>query len=360
METSTPDKYVQHKLKNLESALWRDAFILGTALNRIAKPLHDVVLIDYGGGPGFHSLLAREVGIGTVIYNDILPRYCTLAEEIGTRLHRRADYYVEGDVDVLIEFCRQHGLKADVITSSDVLEHIYDIDDFLRKLHLISQQGTVMVHSSGANMFWYPFEESVPRLHIKVERESGEEVDIQSACYDERAEIIRQRARDMGEEEVLQLAADTRGLAKPGIVNAVDRYLKTGERPPLIEHATNTCNPQTGYWAERSMNPYYLRETLSFNGFDAKVLPGPWDKGNTVIARAIRVILNFLTRISPSFVALHLCYYYYVFAEYSGKFAREVHREHVYRHARLPLVHVVALGYRLSSAFRTKREWWEL
>ena len=240
-----------------------------------------MVLIEYGGGPGFHSLLARELGIGTVIYNDILHSYCTLAEEIATTLGRQADYYVAGDIDALIQFCDQHAIKADVITSSDVLEHIYDIDDFLKKLHLLSHEGTVIMHLSGANMFWYPWEVSVSKLHKKVEKESGEEVGIQSSCYDERIKIIREYAQNISEDEIRQLAANTRGLAKPDITNAVDRWLKTGGRPALIEHPTNTCNPQTGYWAERSMNPYYLQETLLFNGFDAKVLAGPWEKGNT-------------------------------------------------------------------------------
>jgi len=360
METLMSDKYVRHKLQSLESTLSRDKYIIETAINKVSKPLQNVVLIEYGGGPGFHSLLARELGIGTVIYNDILHHYCRLAEEIAKKLERQADYYVEGDIDVLIEFCRQRAIKADVITSSDVLEHIYDIDDFLRKLHILSHDSTVIMHASGANMFWYPFEKSVSRLHKKVEKESGEEVGIQSACYDERMKIIREYARNISEDEVNQLTTNTRGLANREIINAVDRYLKTGEVPTLIEHATNTCNPQTGYWAERSMNPYYLCETLSFNGFDANVLPGPWDKGSTIIAIIIRVILNFLIRISLSYMALHLSYYYCIFGRYSGRFAPEIHREHIYRHPKLPTVYIVALAYNLLSIFHGRREWWKL
>lgn len=360
IESSIQDKYLQHKLRSLEATLSRDKYIIGTAISRISKPLQNIVLIDYGGGPGFHSLLARELGIGTVIYNDILHHYCTLAEEIAETLGKKADYYVEGDIDALVEFCRQHAIKADVITSSDVLEHIYDIDDFLRKLHLMSHEGTVTVHSSGCNMFWYPFYESVSRLHKKVEKENGEEVDIQSSCYDERMKIIKEYARNLSENEVNQLTADTRGLARREIINAVERYLETGEQPSLIEHPTNTCNPQTGYWAERSMNPYYLRETLSFNGFDARVLAGPWEKGNTFHVKIIRVILNFLIRIVPTYMALHLTYYYCLFAEYNGEFSPEMHREHMYKHSKLPVVYMVALVYKLLSIFRGQRYWWKL
>ena len=360
IETSVTDKYLQHKLRNLESTLLRDRLIFRTAISRVAKPLQNAVLIDYGGGPGFHSLLARELGIGTVIYDDILQSYCTLAEEIATILGRQADYYVTGDIDALIQFCDQHAIKADVITSSDVLEHVYDIDDFLSKLQLLSHEGTVTVHSSGCNMFWYPFYKSVSRLHRKVENESGEDVGIQSSCYDERMKIIREHAQNMSADRLNQLAADTRGLAGREIINAVDRYLKTGERPALIEHPTNTCNPQTGYWAERSMNPYYLQETLSFNGFDAKLLAGPWERGNTPIVRIIRAVLNFLIRISPTYMALHLTYYYCILGKYNGKSSREMHREHMYRHPRSPIVYIVALPYRLLSIFRAQRDWWKL
>jgi 2-polyprenyl-3-methyl-5-hydroxy-6-metoxy-1,4-benzoquinol methylase len=360
IESSIQDKYLQHKLENLESTLSRDTYVFKTALGRTSKPLQNIVLIDYGGGSGFHSLLARELGIGTVIYNDILHHYCTLAEEIATTLGRQADYYVEDDIDALIQFCDQHAIKADVITSSDVLEHIYDIDDFLSKLHSISHEGTVIMHSSGANIFWYPWEESVSRLHRKVENESGEDVGIQSSCYDERMKIIREHAQNMSADRLNQLAADTRGLAGREIINAVDRCLKTGERPALIEHPTNTCNPQTGYWAERSMNPYYLQETLSFNGFDAKLLAGPWERGNTPIVRIIRAVLNFLIRISPTYMALHLTYYYCILGKYNGKSSREMHREHMYRHSKSPIVYIVALPYRLLSIFRVQRDWWKL
>ena len=360
IQTSVPDKYLRHKLENLESTLSRDKYVFKTALSRVSKPLQNIVLIDYGGGPGFHSLLARELGIGTVIYNDILHHYCALAEEIATTLGRRADHYIEGNIDVLIKFCDQHAIKADVITSSDVLEHIYDIDDFLRKLHLLSHKGTVIMHVSGANMFWYPFEESVARLHREVEKESGEEVGIESACYDERRRMIIEYAQNISEDEVNQLAANTRGLAALDLIKAVDQYLQTGQGPKSIEHATNTCNPRTGNWAERSMNPYYLQETLSFNGFDAKVLAGPWDKGNTIIAKVIRIILNSLIRIPSTYLALHFSYYCCLFGEYNGNFAREAHRENMYSHRKLPLVYIVAAGYKLNSMFQGQRDWWKL
>lgn len=361
--SSLPDKYVQCKLRDVRTALSRDAYVLGRVLADVGKPLSDITLIDYGGGPGFHSLLAKRLRVGTVIYNDILPGYCRLAQQVAASLGCEADYYVEGDIDALVQFCAGSQIRADAITSSDVLEHIYDIDDFLRKLHALSHEGTVTMHATGSNMFWYPSTESVSRLHVEVETKSAEEIDPQTPYRQQRMTIIREHAANISDEVAEQLCSNTRGLIKRDIVEAVDRYLRTGRLPNPIEHPTNTCNPHTGYWAERSMNPYYLRETLQFNGFESSVVPGRWEKGNSVAANVIRGFLNLLALMCGTHTGLHLCYYFSIYARFNGSFSSEDHREHLYRHRRSVVVWPIAAAYRVLSLARSSkgnRDWWRL
>ena len=46
---------------------------LQRGLQAIQTPISDVTLIDYGGGTGFLSILAKSIGIGQVIYIDLNP-----------------------------------------------------------------------------------------------------------------------------------------------------------------------------------------------------------------------------------------------------------------------------------------------
>jgi len=353
------DTYLSGALKDIEGVLTRDAYIIGCTLSRCQKPLQDAVLVEYGGGCGLHSLLARKLGIGTVIYNDILPAFCTLAREIAEAVSCQADYYVEGDIDDLVNLFDRHQLKADAITSSDVLEHIYDIDDFLRKLHLISYEGTTMMHCTNANMFWYPHLKAVSKQHIKVETKSAEEEDHLSAYHTERMKIISEYAQNLDEDVVNQLSINTRGLVQHDIVKAVDQYLETGELPKLIEHPTNTCNPYTGSWAERSMNPYYLREKLELNGFEAKVLPGPWQGRHKLIANILRSTLNLLMRMLGPNMGLYFSCYYSIYAKYNGKFSEEIHKEHMYKFRGSPIWFIVLLPYEVISLFRPRRSFYQ-
>jgi len=161
-------RYLKQYLQTLHGALQRYAWILGGALSRPRKPLANIVFIEYGGGTGFLSLLAKRLGIGTVIYNDIYDVSCRDAEKIAQALECSADYYVQGDIDDLVAFCNKHNIKCDSMGSNDVLEHIYDIDDFLSKLCLLSHEGTTMVHAT-ANMFFYPYVKQISKKQKEVE-----------------------------------------------------------------------------------------------------------------------------------------------------------------------------------------------
>jgi 2-polyprenyl-3-methyl-5-hydroxy-6-metoxy-1,4-benzoquinol methylase len=145
-------KYLTDILKDLYGNLYTYACVIGGALSDSQKTLSDIVFIEYGGGTGFMSLIAKRMGVGTVIYNDIYDVSCKDASEIALTLDCQADYYVNGGIEELIEFCYTHNFSCDCMVSYNVLEHIYDITDFCSKLSLLSHKGTSMVHASTANM----------------------------------------------------------------------------------------------------------------------------------------------------------------------------------------------------------------
>lgn len=330
-------RYLQDKLRYLEPELIRDAYIVGSTLCRFTERLEDFTFIEYGGGTGFLSLLAKRVGIGTVVYNDIYDVSCTDARGIARTLGCEADHYVRGGIDELVRFCWEHRITANGIGSYDVLEHIYDVDDFCRKLHLISRLGTIAMHVSGANMFFYPYVKSVSKKQNEVETKGREEEwghkkrDCLLAYSEARRRIIRDYCPSLGESKIERMVINTRGLTRDDILRCIDRYVERKEFPDLIEHPTNTCDPYTGNWMEHLINPYYLRETLSFNGFDALVLAGCWSITDGSLRNTIVSLLNRLVRRCSTHVRLHVCSCYSIYGRYTGEFSDEIHRQHMYK-----------------------------
>lgn len=153
--------------------------------------------------------------------------------------------------------------------------------------------------------------------------------------------MIREHFPNLSDDEIKQLAINTRGLMKDDILKSVEQYIKNGETPKLIEHPTNTCDPYTGNWMEHLMNPYYLKESFSFNGFDAKVLAGYWSTEGSIVRKSIASILNFMIYTLDTHTALYLSPYYSIFATYNGKFFEERHQHHIYRCYPSPLWYII-------------------
>ncbi len=338
--------YLNTKLQSLPRALARAVYIINSVQGGNGR-----CLIEYGGGIGLLSMLAKRMG-ATVVYNDIYGVSCRDARTVARAVSTEADHYVEGGIDELVEFCMQHGIAADAVVSQDVLEHVYDIDDFLSKLHLISH-GTMM-HTSGANVFFPPSVRELAKTHVKAETEDRErkwghkERDCLRAFSKVRATIIGDYVPSLGADEVRELATRTRGLAGRDILKSVKRCLATREYPETIEHPTNTCDPYTGNWAERLMNPYYLQETLSFSGFSAKVLPTPWPSGNGVISRLAAGTLNVLA----SAGGLYFTSTYSLYGRYNGKFSNGAHRQEMYLYPYSPLWPVASLFWKIIYRLR--------
>jgi 2-polyprenyl-3-methyl-5-hydroxy-6-metoxy-1,4-benzoquinol methylase len=319
-------KYLGDKLKNIENSLFIYECIIGGALSGYHKTLSDSIFIEYGGGTGMMSILAKRIGIGTVIYNDIYDVSSRDAKEIASVLGCPADYYVAGHIGELVAFCEKNKLKCDIMVSQDVLEHIYNIDAFCRELPRLSNQGTIMVHATGANSFFYPCLELTKRTQIKVETKDRDKQwghkdrDSLMSYFGERKKIIGTYAPSLNNAEIEQLARKTRGLNRSDILMSADRYLQTNQFPIELQHPTNTCDPYTGNWAEHLMNPDYVLEAFSFNGFDSQVLPVYWyNRGNNTMRKLGANLLNFAIRHSS--MPLYFSGGYAIYAKYDGSSA---------------------------------------
>lgn len=298
------ERYLKSKLDNLVSNLQISSYILAWSLAKIDKPLNRSVFLDYGGGTGFLSLLAREVGVDCVVYNDIYELSCVDARIIAESVGNAADYYVQGDIDDLIKFIQKRNINFNAIGSYDVIEHIYDIETFFEKVPSLSNSSLSVVMASGANTFNLKIKSKLKKTQLEAEYKDREnkyghkDRDCLRSYLNVRKDMIQKHIQELNksltEYEISQLSKKTRGKIEADIEKSVDEYLKTGKFPQELKDPTNTCDPVTGNWAEHLMDPFHLKKILSKRGFNVRVLSGYYGQSKNVLKRMIGEFLNIL------------------------------------------------------------------
>jgi len=296
-------RYLNKRMGNLNSNLQLYSHLLSWALAKTEISKNKFVFVDYGAGIGILSLLAKELGVGTVIYNDIYDVSCKDAETIGNHVGNPADFYVQGDIEELINFIKKANINCNAIASYDVIEHIYDIEIFFKRIPLLSNDGLTIVMASGSNIFNPKRRRLEIKRQIEVEyldqqkKWGDKERDCRKSYLKVRNEIISNYLRDnnkeLSEKEINKLAKKTRGKMIEDILKCVEDYLKKGIYPPEPKHPTNTCDPYTGNWMEHLFNPYILKKILVNSGFKAQILNGYYGYYKKPIKK---LAVNFMNR----------------------------------------------------------------
>lgn len=306
--------------RNLLLNLTKYSYILCWVLNSIQKPKEEIVFLDYGGGSGMLSLLAKEYGIGTVVYDDIFPTSCQDAKCIAENLGLEADHYIPGDIDDVLVYFNKKKLVCDGIANYDVIEHIYDINDFFFKLNMLSSDKMSLFFASTANGHNPRINHKLKKMHKEFEtlerpyKYGRKPTDTTRALIDIRREIILKTSSNLSSSEVDKLGSLTRGLTVPKIEKAVKNYLLNHELPKPLEHPTNTCDPYTGNWFENILNPYELCSRLNKLGFKTSVHCGYYDQPANILTRTLKVFFNFSIRLMGRY-GIHLAPFYAI----SGK-----------------------------------------
>ncbi|MHC4394350.1 MAG: methyltransferase domain-containing protein [Planctomycetota bacterium] len=317
-------RYWGHKLANLTGNLELYSYLLALSLYNNKVPLSNFVFIDYGGGSGILSLLAKELGIGRVIYNDIYDVSCNDVKILGRATDIYIDDYICGGIDELISYVKKKSLSINAISSYDVIEHIYDIEGYLRKLHFFfNNQAFRVVFGSGANIKNPLKSRKIRKGHLKfeyVEREKKwghKERDTLRSFLDIRREIVADYEPGLSPEVKEDIARLTRGLMKHDIERCVDEYKEKGSILYRPNHPTNTCAPYTGNWAEHLIETEWLESILRDEGFEVKILSGYWTYSNRIHKRFVKNILNIAIRYLGR-SGLILSPYYVVYADYNS------------------------------------------
>ncbi len=293
-------KYFGNYIQNLKATLQRYSYLLLLSINQATVPLEDFVFLDYGAGSGILALLAKELNIGTVIYNDIYEVSCQDARIIAQAIGNEADYYIKGDIDDVTATLKEKSLFCDAIASYDVIEHIYDVDYFMQSLpNILKTQGKIVMETT-AN----PLNPLINWQRMKIQKKyeyqdrvakyGHKQIDTLESYFSSRKQIIAQYTDKLQPEEVSLLAKRTRGLTQQDIIACVNRYLDKQEFPQELVHPTNTCDPYTGNWAEHLIKPQYWESSLNNSRFATTILGGYYSFNKTGIQGTIKKILNLL------------------------------------------------------------------
>lgn len=231
--------------------------------------------IDYGGGLGLISLLIKAAGLGYVDYIDIARESAQDARTIASALKLPADHYHVGELYQVQNELIGRSLRPDMIFSSEVIEHIFDIEAFFDAVAFVIPDGGSVVFSTSAN----PLNPFVAFNLRRIQRRYEAPAEVFAESYVAlRQAYIRNKLNDrrIDASVVLALAARTRGLVFEDIDEILTQFGTTGILPKELADPTNTCDPRNGCWCERLMNPHLLSSSLARRGFGIDVSAGQY------------------------------------------------------------------------------------
>ncbi|MBK7433809.1 MAG: methyltransferase domain-containing protein [Chitinophagaceae bacterium] len=231
------------------------------------KTIPQLCFTDYGAGLGTLYLLAGMLGFKRVIYNDLFPNWSANARIIAEQLQIPVSDYVAGDIGALIDHGKQNGLYFDIIASRNVIEHIYDLRRFYATLY--QSQLTGLCYSTTTANYHNP----AMLLKHRIYHRKMEKIQFRK----QREEAIRKILPDVKDNILAELVELTRGRAFGDLPDAVRAFLESRPVPPVEFLGSNTCDCQTGVWAEHIIRKRDYEDIITKAGFNMSYTPGFWD-----------------------------------------------------------------------------------
>jgi 2-polyprenyl-3-methyl-5-hydroxy-6-metoxy-1,4-benzoquinol methylase len=237
---------------------------ISKGIRSVKIPPSELTLIDYGGGSGFLSLLAKEAGIKEVVYIDLNPLSVETVKVLKQQLHTGPDLILQGDSDTLADACKARQITPQLLIATDLIEHIYDLERFFSDLYRINPE-MEMLFTTASN----PYNPVIKRRLRKFMQDCEWGRAVTPGYYMRRKTFIKETYPDLPDEQVEAWSQCTRGLTYEDIRKTIDI-----NHPPVPEDNYNTCDPATGNWAERILSVCYYKELLDLYGYGLTIQKG--------------------------------------------------------------------------------------
>lgn len=299
------DYYQKHHHKRMFFSVQTAAELLYQSIKLKGKKVEDLMIMDYGAGVGSLFLLAKMIGCKKVVYNDILDYVTEAARITSDFLNIPIDLFIISDHKGTIKELSERGISCDIILSRNVIEHIYDLDDFYKDMAegqpdaLIYFSTTANYHNPG--MLWYH-----KRVHKQYELK-----------YEpKRRQIIKEKIPAITDAELSKVAFATRGLALYDLDSALRQYKQSGGLPDPDIYYSNTCDPENGVWAEHIIPVKDYQKIIESKGYKLTVLPAFWDTHyNSFVKNIFGKTMNLITRLLGPKGGLRTTAFIYIIAE---------------------------------------------
>jgi hypothetical protein len=295
-------RYLKHYQQNLNFYLDSYSQLLLKAVSKLDIPVNKAVFLDYGGGSGLLSYLAVAMGFNKVVYNDLYEISVHDVKVISQKLQLTIDEFIVGDIKQVTESLNKTKIHPDLICSFDVLEHIYDLNEWFMQLKGFQHAFKLffITHANGRNPF---INRRLKNMQIKAElhdrkREEGwKEIDLHTSFLNERKKIIAQHFSQLTEDDINKLATLTRGLKENDMKDEVSYYITHGEMKYNIAHPTNTCDPYTGNWTEKIIDTKSLCSFINSLGFTCNISNSFYPYSEKRILNVPKYLLNLIIRL---------------------------------------------------------------
>lgn len=284
LQGSTPyqDSYLLHIIDRLDYYI--EIYLAAINFAQENKPSlpGKTIFVDYGCGNGMLGLLAKWIGYQQVICIDHDQSSIESARGLSKATGIAIDHFIHGGINSLVEYCREHQLKPSMIIGTDVIEHIYDLEDFFAKLFILNpeQVNVFTTASNPANPFKV---RQLRKLHYRDEYLGGykrhinsleDEAEYEKPYLEVRREILRGLDPGLNPDKLETMAHQTRGNNFKDIGIALEAFKRTGQLPVISATGTNTCEPFTGSWSERVLPLSQYQKIYQQAGFKLRLKNG--------------------------------------------------------------------------------------
>jgi len=288
-------KYLSYLISHKEYFLdiYSDLFEKLIAHTSVEK--EKIIVVDYGAGNGLLGIFGKYCGFKKIYINDTDQKFIAAAKELSFQLKIPIDGFIHGDAKSLTSYFQTE--KPDVIIGTDVIEHIYDLQEFFYILKILNPD-IISFFTTASNPYNFFKVRQLKKLHVKDELYGGTPDDTllfgesaHGAYLKMREDIIRNNFQ-LPEAQIKSLAVVTRGLVEEDIITAVLKNLETGIMPEPANHPTNTCHPLTGSWTERILTINEYTYIYNAAGFHLNLFEGFYDIHKQLGKKMINKFLN--------------------------------------------------------------------
>ncbi|MCC7400749.1 MAG: methyltransferase domain-containing protein [Chitinophagaceae bacterium] len=267
-------------------------------LINLAGDLKGKTVIDIGCGFGFFSIVAKKCGAKRVIAIDSDINFCEAARKVADLMHYDIDIRQLAAEE--IESLKDENI--DIAFSSCFIEHIYDLKDHYKRVYSALTENGIYISETVLNSLnmrsirkWRP-------VHLRSEYLDSE------AYFDKRKDFIKSKFTNLSEDQVHYLAKNLNKYAKEDLINAVNRFLKSGKiQRRYFDILFNTCDPYTGYWHDKLLNPFSVKKYGRVAGFQSRLIR-PIKRSNKIYFP--RIILRYFKNTVNAIVPFWIIYLY--------------------------------------------------